>query len=106
MTQKQFNTKKEKLYNNFGALETQESHEVYIDTKYGRMYISADYTPRIKVASLHSKLNTNDVSLENFKTETGYDINTYNGKCNFYSEDPDWILDTLEEYLDNLKYLT
>ena len=34
----------------------------------------------------------------------GYAINTYNGKCNFYSADPQYILDTLDEYLNNIKY--
>jgi hypothetical protein len=100
MTAKQFNKEKEAIYLKYGAKKN-DRYEVTIENSFGTMFISAENSPRIKVASIHSKL---DGDTQKFKDVTGYDINTYNGKCNFYSSDPEYILDTLDKYLNNLKY--
>ena len=102
MDTKEFNKHKAALYKKYGAELTDLSHEVKVNTPFGVLYIRAEWTPRIKVASIHSKLKGDAKA---FKEVTGYNITTYNGKCNFYSADPEWILDTLEEYLDNMQYL-
>lgn len=99
MTAKQFNSKKLALYKNYGAIKTDFSHEVFINTNFGKMYISCEYVPRIKLANIHSKL---DGDTQRFKDVTGYNINTYNGKLNFYFDNPDVALSELEEYLTNL----
>ena len=96
MNAKEFNKYKTALYKKYGAELTDLSHEVKVLTPFGTLYISAEWTPRIKVANIHSRLEGNSLQ---FKEVTGYNINTYNGKCNFYSSNPEWILDTLEDYL-------
>ena len=101
MNAKEFNKYKTALYKKYGAELTDFSHEVKVLTPFGTLYISAEWTPKIKVANIHSRLEGN---ANEFKEVTGYNINTYNGKCNFYSEDPEYILDTLDEYLNNIKY--
>lgn len=102
MTAKQFNSKKTALYNKHNAIKTDFTHEVFVNTKFGKMYISAEYVPRIKIASIHSKLDGDALS---FKDVTGYGINTYNGKFNSYDERPEYILNQLDEYLSNLNTL-
>ena len=102
MNAKQYEKKKTALYNKFGAVKSEASHEVQINTKFGIVYISSEWIPSIKVANIHSKLMGN---LSEFKEATNYPINTYNGKCNFYYSDPLEALDELEEYLGNLQFL-
>lgn len=103
MNAKQYNTAKEKLYKRFNAVKTDDSHEVFINTTYGKMYISSEWMPRIKVANIHSRLDGNTLQ---FKEDTGYPISKTNDKCNFYFTCPENALDELEEYLDNLNYLS
>ena len=101
MTTKQFNSKKVALYKKYGVIKTDFSHEVFINTNFGKIYVRAEYIPRIKIASIKSKL---DGDAQSFKDVTGYNINTYNGKLNFYNECPEYILNELDEFLNNLNY--
>ena len=101
MTAKQFDKQKEIIYSKYGVEKSNRSHEVVLESSFGKLYISSEHSPRIKVASLHSRL---EGDAHKFKDVLGYDINTYNGKCNFYSDDLQYILDTLDEYLNNIKY--
>ena len=101
MTAKQFDKQKEIIYTKYGVEKSNRSHEVVLESSFGKLYISSEHSPRIKVANLHSRL---EGDAHKFKDVLGYDINTYNGKCNFYSDDPQYILDTLDEYLNNIKY--
>ena len=103
MNAKEFNKYKTALYKKYGAELTDFSHEVKVLTPFGTLYISAEWSPRIKVANIHSRLEGN---ANEFKEVTGYDINTYNGKCNFYYSSPLDCLDELEEYLSNMVYLS
>lgn len=98
MNAKEFNTKKEAIYKKWNASKTDLTHEVFINTKFGKVYISAEYVPRITTANIHSKV-IGDIS--GFKNDFGYHTSA-TGKLNSYSSDPEWILDTLDEYLDNL----
>ena len=103
MNAKEFNKYKTALYNKYGAVKSETSHEVKVFTPFGVVYISAEWSPQIKVANIHSRLEGN---ANEFKKVTGYDINTYNGKCNFYYSSPLDCLDELEEYLSNMVYLS
>ena len=103
MNAKEFNKYKTALYKKYGAVLTDFSHEVKVLTPFGTLYISAEWTPKIKVANIHSRLEGN---ANEFKEVTGYNINTYNGKCNFYYSSPLDCLDELEEYLSNMVYLS
>lgn len=96
MNAKEFNKYKTALYKKYGAELTDLSHEVKVLTTFGTLYISSEWSPRIKVASIHSRLEGNSLQ---FKEVTGYNINTHNGKCNFYFGSPLDCLDELEEYL-------
>ena len=99
MNAKEFNKYKTTLYKKYGAELTDFSHEVKVLTPFGVVYISAEWSPKIKVANIHSRLEGNSLQ---FKEVTGYNINTYNGKCNFYFSSPLDCLDELEKYLFNI----
>ena len=103
MNAKEFNKHKTALYKKYGAVKSETSHEVKVLTPFGTLYISAEWSPQIKVANIHSRLEGNTLE---FKEVTGYNINTYNGKCNFYFSSPLDCLDELEEYLSNMVYLS
>lgn len=102
MTAKQYNKQKETLYKEKGLTKTDFTHEVMIDTIFGVIYISSEWSPKIKVGSIHTKL---EGDAKRFKTETNYDINTFNGKYNSYFDNPEDCLNELEEFIDNLLYL-
>ena len=101
MNAKEFNKYKTALYKKYGAVLTDLSYEVKVLTPFGVVYISAEWSPKIKVANIHSRL---EGDAKEFKEVTGYNINTYNGKCNFYYSSPLECLDELEEYLFNMVY--
>lgn len=102
MTAKQFNKEKENLYKRHNAVKTDLSHEVMIETKFGIMYISSEWIPRIKVGNIHSRL---EGQMTSFRDVTGYSMNVYNGKLNFYFDNALNTLEELDEYLDNLNTL-
>jgi hypothetical protein len=102
MNAKNYNTAKEKLYKKAGLKKTDLSHEVMIKIPFGIVYISSEWLPRIKVANIHSKL-IGDIKA--FKSETGYNINEYNGKFNSYFDNPFDCFDELDEYIGNLLFL-
>ena len=103
MNAKEFNKYKTALYDKYGAVKSETSHEVKVLTPFGTLYISAEWSPQIKVANIHSRL---EGDVNKFVEVTGYNINTYNGKCNFYYSSPLDCLDELEEYLSNMVYLS
>lgn len=107
MNAKQFQAKVKSLYKRYRLTKDKTSDKRHeLQTVFGTFYFYCEWTPRIKVASIHSGLPlATKEQKERFKELSGYDMNTYNGKCNFYSADYEWILDTLEEYLDNIVWL-
>ncbi|HSE99824.1 MAG TPA: hypothetical protein VLA48_02920 [Nitrososphaeraceae archaeon] len=102
MNAKEYNKLKENLYKKAGLEKTDLSHEVMIQIPFGVIYISSEWSPRIKVANIHSKL-VGDIKA--FKNETGYNINEYNGKLNSYYNSPIDCFDELEEFINNLLFL-
>lgn len=96
MDAKEFNKYKTALYKKYGAVKSEVSHEVKVLTPFGVLYISAEWSPCIKVANIHSRL---EGEKEKFKTAISSQMNTYNGKCNFYFSNPLDCLDELENYL-------
>lgn len=100
MTQKQFNTKANKLFLSKGFKMVDYRYQ--LETKFGTHSINSEWIPKIKVAHIHSQLKGD---AQHFKDVTGYRINTYNGKLNFYFEEPKNCLNELEEYLDNLTFI-
>jgi hypothetical protein len=106
MDLKGFNNNKEELYKEFNE-STLLAYEVYVNTKFGEMHIRAEYMPKVQIAAIYSRLvylGSKDI-LKAFKSETGYNIDLYNGKYNVESKDPEYIINELEEYLSNLNHL-
>lgn len=101
MNAKEFNKEKNKIYNKYNTTLS-NIYEREIKTPFGTLYISSEWSPRIKLANIHSRLEGDK---EKFKEVTGYDIDTYNGKYNTYYSNPQYCLDELEEYLSNMVYL-
>ena len=96
MNAKEFNKYKTALYKKYGAELTDFSHEVKVLTPFGTLYISAEWTPKIKVANIHSRL---EGDINKFIEVTGFELNKYNNKYNFYFNDPSDCLDELDKYL-------
>lgn len=107
MNAKQFQAKVKTLYKKYNLNKDEKRDNRYtLQTVFGTFYFSCEWIPRIKVASIHSGLSpATKEERQKFKDLSGYDMNVHNGKCNFYSSDYDWILDTLDEYLDNIVWL-
>lgn len=96
MNAKDFNKYKTALYKKYRAVKSETSHEVKLLTPFGTLYISAEWTPRIKVANIHSRL---EGDINKFIEATGFWLNKYNNKYNFYFNNPLDCLDELENYL-------
>lgn len=96
MNAKEFNKYKTALYKKYGAELTDFSHEVKISTPFGVLYILAEWTPKIKVANIHSRF---EGDINKFIEVTGFWVNKYNNKYNFYFNNPLDCLDELEKYL-------
>lgn len=107
MDLKEFEKQKKELYKKFNTQDSKLlAYEVFIETKFGAVHVRAEYMPKYKIAAIYSRLKYKEKEdLKRFKTETGYNIDLYNSKYNVESKDPEFILDTLEDYLSNLEYL-
>ena len=96
MNAKEFNKYKTALYKKYGAVKSEVSHEVKINTPFVVLYISSEWSPQIKVANIHSRLEGN---VSKFVEVTGFEVNKYNNKYNFYYSNPLYCLNELEKYL-------
>ena len=96
MNAKEFNKYKTALYKKYGAVKSETSHEVKLLTPFGVLYILAEWTPKIKVANIHSRF---EGDINKFIEATGFCLNKYNNKYNFYFNNPLDCLDELENYL-------
>lgn len=107
MNAKQFQAKVTDLYKKHNLNKDEKRENRYtLQTVFGTFYFNCEWIPRIKVANIHSGLfPATKEGRQRFKDLSGYDMDVHNGKCNFYSSDYEWILDTLDEYLDNIIWL-
>ena len=96
MNAKEFNKYKTVLYNKYGAVKNEPIYEVKVLTSFGTLYISAEWSPKIKVANIHSRF---EGDINKFIEVTGFGLNKYNNKYNFYFNNPLDCLDELEKYL-------
>ena len=96
MNAKEFDKYKTALHKKYGAELTDFSHEVKVLTPFGVLYISSEWSPKIKVANIHSRLEGN---VSKFVELTGFGLNKYNNKYNFYFNNLLDCLDELEKYL-------
>jgi hypothetical protein len=102
MNAQQYKAKVNKLFKSKGLVKGNSHHQIEVQTVFGKLALSTEYIPRIKIANIHSKL---DGDKEGFKEWLGSSINTYNGKFNLYFEDPESCLHELTELIDNIEYL-
>lgn len=103
MNAKEYNQRKERLYKNYSLSKTDLTHEVMLKIPFGVVYIASEWSPKIKVANIHSKLIGD---IKTFKEKTGYNISTYNGKFNQYFDNPEDCLNELEEFIGNLIFIS
>jgi hypothetical protein len=102
MNAQQYKAKVNKLFKSKGLVKGNSHYQIEVQTVFGVLALSTEYVPRIKIASIQSKLAGDK---EGFKEWLGSSIDTYNGKYNLYFEDPETCLNELEELLDNIEYL-
>ncbi len=112
MNASEFRKKAEQIFNKYSIkndrfLDSQRAEK--INTCFGDLNISAEWKPRIKLASIYSNYNGNNIT--DYK-EKRREINTITGynfgptlKCNFYFDTPEDCLNELEEYLSNMLWV-
>ena len=112
MNASEFRKKAEQIFNKYNVknsrfLDSQRAEK--INTYFGELNISAEWVPRIKLASIHSNYMGNDI--KDYKQKQR-EINTITGynfgptlKCNFYFDTPEECLSELEEYLSNMLWV-
>ena len=110
MNASEFRKKAEQIFNKYSIknsrfLDSQRAEK--INTYFGDLNISAEWVPRIKLASIHSNYKCN--SLTNYKQNEIREITGYNFgptlRCNFYFDNPEECLNELEEYLSNMLWI-
>ena len=104
--------KAEQMWKKYGIensrfLDSQRAEK--IDTYFGELNISAEWVPRIKIASIHSNYKGNNIADYKQKQNEINEITGYNFgttlKCNFYFDTPEECLNELEEYLSNMLWV-
>jgi len=107
MTAKEFNKELKSIVSKFDGVKKSDRYMYEVDTILGAWSFSAEYSPRIKVAKIHSRFNGPEYSGEVFaELISDYDKpSSISKKWNHYSSDPIYILDFLEETLNNFQYL-
>ncbi len=112
MNASEFRKKAKQIFNKYSIkndrfLDSQRAEK--INTCFVDLNISAEWKPRIKLASIYSNYNGNNIT--DYK-EKRREINTITGynfvaalKCNFYFDTPEDCLNELEEYLSNMLWV-
>ena len=112
MNASEFRKKAKYIFNKYSIkssriLDSQRAEK--IDTYFGELNISAEWVPRIKIASIHSNYKGNNIAdykqkQREINTITGYNFGQ-TLKCNFYFDTPEECLNELEEYLSNMLWV-
>jgi len=78
----------------------------YTETPFGEVSMKLDKTPYIKLYNLYMRF-TEDFDISYFHRYFSKDegINRFSKKWNRHTEDAEWLLDELDERLNNLKYI-
>ena len=100
MTAKEFDKKVSNILSKYGVTNNK------VDTPFGVMNVNVSKQPNVKFYSLHMRfIEDFDVSYFYRYFGENQNINKHTKKWNKYSENPEYILDELEERLNNLKYI-
>lgn len=112
MNATEFRKKAKQIFNKYNVkndrfLDSQRAEK--INTYFGDLNISAEWVPRIKIASIHSNYKGNNIADYKRKQNEINEITGYNFgqtlKCNFYFDTPEDCLNELEEYLSNMLWV-
>lgn len=105
MTAKEFNQKAKSILSKYNSLAKGSRYQYEMQTICGKWMFSLEYTPRIKVASCHSRFeNFNKDAFAKHISEFDRP-NTFNYKWNKYSQHPEDILSFIDETVNNFEWL-
>ena len=97
MTTTKFSKEAEKIFKSYGATPHDKlENRFIIETPNGTLYLRAEANRIIN--AIYSGLQ-NCEYLKDMKSNTGYEFNIYSGKCNFYDDDREYLLDIINEYI-------
>lgn len=97
MTTTKFSKEAEKIFKSYGAIPHDKlENRFIIETPNGILYLRAE--ANIIINAIYTMLQ-NCEDLKNIKSNTGYEFNIYSGKCNFYDDDREFLLNTINEYI-------
>lgn len=100
MTKQQFNKEVNRIFKQYNVVDN------HIDTPFGLMYVRAEKTDNQKLYSVYMRFKE-DFDIEMFfKYFSRHEsINSHSKKWNIHNQDADYVLNELEERLDNLQYI-
>ena len=97
MTTTKFSKEAERIFKSYGAIPHNKlENRFLIETPNGTLILRAEAN-RIINATYSVLQNCED--LKDMKSNTGYEFNIYSGKCNFYDDDREFLLNTINEYI-------
>ena len=97
MTTTKFSKEAERIFKSYGAVPHDKlENRFIIETPNGILYLRAEANRIIN--AIYSGLK-NCEDLKNIKSNTSYEFNIYSGKCNFYDDDREFLLDIINEYI-------
>ena len=97
MTTTKFSKEAERIFKSYGAIPHNKlENRFIIETQNGTLILRAEANRIIN--AIYSMLQ-NCEDLKDMKSNTGYEFNIYSGKCNFYDDDREFLLDTINEYI-------
>ena len=97
MTTTKFSKEAERIFKSYGAVPHDKlENRFIIETPNGTLYLRAEANRIIN--AIYSGLK-NCEYLKDMESNTGYEFNIYSGKCNFYDDDREYLLDIINEYI-------
>ena len=97
MTTTKFSKEAERIFKSYGAIPHNKlENRFIIETQNGTLILRAEANRIIN--AIYSMLQ-NCEDLKDMKSNTGYEFNIYSGKCNFYDDDREFLLNTINEYI-------
>lgn len=105
MNAKQFNQRFKGIISEYE--HTKSGEHYIIETVFGKLRIKPDPTPRIKLYSIFMMFTEKEkFNQQKFDdTVATGDFNTHSLKWNILHTDPEYVLNEIEERLENLNYL-
>ena len=97
MTTTKFSKEAERIFKSYGAIPHNKlENRFIIETQNGTLILRAEANRIIN--AIYSKLQ-NCEDLRDMKSNTGYEFNILSGKCNFYDDDREFLLNAINEYI-------